>query len=154
MTTGTKTAAPPAKTIADQAPPKQQLMAVEDARTLWDLEDCFTPKQLEHWAKLLRNWRGQDLPPKDDVLTFIWRCRATGLDPWLQQIVAIYRFDRKQNKQVMAVQTTVKGLLVCAHRSGLLVSVSNPTFSENEVTVTKKVGKGDADEDEPEGREM
>lgn len=133
MATQTMAAAPTAKTIADQGP----LLAVDDARTLYDLERCFTGEQLEHYSRLLRGWKGEGKPPLDDVLTFIWRCRATGLDPWLGQIVAIYRNDRNAGRQVMAVQTTVKGFVVCALRSGLLVSIGKPVFSENIVTVKK-----------------
>lgn len=112
------------------------LLPMEEAKTLWDLERCFTERQLEHWARLLQGWDGPGLPPIDDVLLFIWRCRATGLDPWLQQVVGVYRKDGDRG-QKLAIQTTVEGYVVVALRSGLLVSLGEPVYSDKIVTVEK-----------------
>lgn len=123
MTQTTATAPSRTKTIGQAETP-------EEARTPAQLLRFYSGDDLQDFRHCMHSYPGgAGKIPAPDVALFVWRCKATGLDPFQGHIVGIYRKDDQAPDGVkLSIQTEVAGYRVAAFRSGELVEISEPVF--------------------------
>jgi phage recombination protein Bet len=83
-----------------------------------------------------KNKNGEDRP-NDDLLLFLKVAKNSGLDPFLHQIYAVYRWDTLLGREKMTIQTGIDGMRASALNTGLYAGSDDAIFEEKDGKIIK-----------------
>lgn len=78
----------------------------------------FTPDQIDLIKRTLLKTPDGSTASNDELKLFLYQCQRTQLDPFSKQIYSMFRWDTKQNRNVMTIGISIDGQRVISERSG------------------------------------
>lgn len=72
-----------------------------------------------------------------DFMLFLYTAKRLGLDPLARQLYPVFRFDTRQGREVMSIQTGIDGYRAVAQRTGEYLGSDDAVFEEKGNLPTK-----------------
>lgn len=79
-------------------------------------------------SQVLGNSKDGKERPDEDLMFFLYTAKRTGLDPLVNQVYAVYRWDSRLGREKMTIQTGIDGMRLVAQRSGAYAGQDDSVF--------------------------